>query len=74
VRFGRDLVSAAVCLSLWSWRPAAMHLFLLALLAIILADVALWGFRKIPFTCSYLPGKSLGSRQKKRRALSTQSE
>jgi hypothetical protein len=24
----------------------------------ILADICLLGFRKIPFTCSYLPGKS----------------
>jgi len=33
------------------------HLAVLGLLGIILADVCLWGFRKIPFTCSYLPGK-----------------
>ena len=33
-------------------------MLVLGLLGIILADVALLGFRKIPFTCSYLPGKS----------------
>jgi hypothetical protein len=52
------LISAAVCFWLWPWRQAAAHLVVLGLLGTILADVALFGFRKIPFTCSYLPGKS----------------
>ena len=52
------LVSTVVCFWLWPWRPAAAHVLVLGLLGIILADVALIGFRKIPFTCSYLPGKS----------------
>jgi len=52
------LVSAAACLWLWPWHQAAAHLLVLGLLGMILADVCLWGFRKIPFTCSYLPGKS----------------
>lgn len=52
------LVSAAACFWLWPWRQAAAHLAVLALIGIILADLCLWGFRKIPFTCSYLPGKS----------------
>jgi hypothetical protein len=50
--------SAAAFLSIWSWLAAAGHLLVLALLGTILADVCLYGFRKIPFTCSYLPGKS----------------
>jgi hypothetical protein len=50
------LISAAVSLKLWP--QAVDHLIVLALLAIILADLVLWGFCKIPFTCSYLPGKS----------------
>lgn len=33
------------------------HLVVLALLGSILADLCLIGFYKIPFTCSYLPGK-----------------
>jgi len=49
---------AAIFLWMWPWRPVAIHLAALALLAGILADVCLFGFRKIPFTCSYLPGKS----------------
>ena len=52
------VISAAVCFWLWPWQQAAAHLAVLGLLGIILADVALFGFRKIPFTCSYLPGKS----------------
>lgn len=52
------LCSAAICLWLWPWRQAAGHLAVLGLLGMILVDLALYSFRKIPFTCSYLPGKS----------------
>lgn len=52
------LVSAAVCFWLWPWPQAAAHLVVLGLVGLILADLALYSFRKIPFTCSYLPGKS----------------
>jgi hypothetical protein len=52
------LASAVLCLWLWPWRQAAGHLALLGLLGMILADLCLHSFRKIPFTCSYLPGKS----------------
>ena len=44
-----------------TYRPlsqAAAHLVILALLGLILADLNLLGFYKVPFTCSYLPGKS----------------
>ncbi|MCP5118837.1 MAG: hypothetical protein GY953_49120 [bacterium] len=52
------LGSAALFLSLWPWEAAAGHLAVLLLLGITLTEVCLWGFHKIPFTCSYLPGKS----------------
>ncbi|MGC1617394.1 MAG: hypothetical protein WA765_02780 [Candidatus Acidiferrum sp.] len=52
------LGSAAMCLWLWPWRQAAGHLVVFSLLGMILVDLALYSFRKIPFTCSYLPGKS----------------
>jgi len=52
------LVSAALCLWLWPWRQAAGHLVVLGLIGLTLAGICLRGFRKIPFTCSYLPGKS----------------
>jgi len=44
-----------------SFRPAshvADHLLILALLGWILSELCLIGFYKVPFTCSYLPGKS----------------
>jgi hypothetical protein len=50
--------SAIVFLSLWPWHAAAEHLAVLALLGIILVELCLHGFERIPFTCSYLPGKS----------------
>ena len=34
------------------------HLAVLGLLGMLLGDLALRGFWKLPFTCSYLPGKS----------------
>lgn len=52
------LVSATISLEPWPWHSALNHLVVLALLAVILSDIALWGFHRIPFTCSYLPGKS----------------
>lgn len=45
----------------FSFRPLheiAAHLAVLALLGFIFADLSLIGFYKVPFTCSYLPGKS----------------
>lgn len=52
------LVSAAVLLWAWPLRSAVEHLVILGLWGTILAYVSLYGFHKIPFTCSYLPGKS----------------
>jgi hypothetical protein len=52
------LATAVVSLRLWPWREAAAHLAVLGLLGVALTDLALYGFRKIPFACSYLPGKS----------------
>lgn len=49
---------AVLFFSTWSWYFAIPHLAALALLGTILTDVSLHGFGKIPFTCSYLPGKS----------------
>lgn len=52
------VVSAPLLLWFWPWTTVAEHLLALGLLGSLLADVSLRGFRKIPFTCSYLPGKS----------------
>jgi hypothetical protein len=43
---------------LWPWRIAAAHMIILGLVGVIMAELWLHGFRKIPFTCSYQPGKS----------------
>jgi CubicO group peptidase (beta-lactamase class C family) len=42
----------------WPIQAAIGHLCVLILLASILTDVCLYNFHKVPFTCSYLPGKS----------------
>jgi CubicO group peptidase (beta-lactamase class C family) len=51
-------VAAAVFLWMWPWRPAVGHLAVLGLLGAIVAELCLTNFHKIPFTCSYLPGRS----------------
>jgi hypothetical protein len=50
--------SAVFFLHAWPLGPAMSHLAVLALLGSILVELCLRGARKIPFTCSYLPGKS----------------
>lgn len=52
------LVAAFFFFSRWTWLPAAGHLLILALIGAIAVEASLYGFSKIPFTCSYLPGKS----------------
>jgi CubicO group peptidase (beta-lactamase class C family) len=42
----------------WPWRIAAEHLAILGLLGVIAGELSIHGFCKIPFTCSYQPGKS----------------
>jgi hypothetical protein len=51
-------IFAALLFWLWPWRVAAEHLLLIGLLSIFVAELSLHSFPKIPFTCSYLPGKS----------------
>jgi CubicO group peptidase (beta-lactamase class C family) len=43
---------------LWPWRIAAGHSVILGLAGMIIAELSLPSFRKIPFTCSYQPGKT----------------
>jgi lysylphosphatidylglycerol synthetase-like protein (DUF2156 family) len=51
-------IAAVVFFSMWPWLAALLHLAFLALLGAILAELCLYNFHKIPFTCSYLPGRS----------------
>jgi CubicO group peptidase (beta-lactamase class C family) len=52
------MILAALLFWVWPWRIAAEHLTILALIGIIVAELWLADFSKIPFTCSYQPGKS----------------
>lgn len=50
--------AAVVFLRAWPSGPATAYLAALGLFGLILVELSLRGARKIPFTCSYLPGKS----------------
>ena len=52
------LVSACLSLSFRPWSQVAKHLAVLAVLGWIFSEISLVGFYKVPFTCSYLPGKT----------------
>ena len=49
---------AAVYLSCWPTLPAVEHTLVLCAAAVLLVSRSLDGFHKIPFACSYLPGKA----------------
>jgi hypothetical protein len=48
---------AALLFTIWPRSMAAPHLAALGLFGTILCELALYRFPKVPFTCSYLPGK-----------------
>jgi hypothetical protein len=52
------IVSACIGLSFRPWPLVVGHLLVLAMLGIILVDVSLIRFHKVPFTCSLLPGST----------------
>jgi len=52
------LISASLSLAFRPFAQVAAHLVALGLLGCVLAELSLIGFYKVPFTCSYLPGKS----------------
>jgi hypothetical protein len=51
-------VAAALGAGFRPWTQVAMHLAVLAAVGWILAELCLIGVEKIPFACSYLPGKT----------------
>jgi CubicO group peptidase (beta-lactamase class C family) len=51
-------MSAVAFFSIWPWGPALRHTLALALFGTVLVEIADGNSRRIPFTCSYLPGKS----------------
>jgi hypothetical protein len=52
------LLSAALSLPFRPWWAVVEHLAALALLGWAFVEIALLHFQKVPFTCSYLPGKA----------------
>lgn len=52
------VISAALGLSFWPLSMVAAHLLVLALLGLILTELSLIHFHKVPFTCSLLPGST----------------
>ncbi|HKE23473.1 MAG TPA: hypothetical protein VKB88_13995 [Bryobacteraceae bacterium] len=54
------LTAALAPFEIWirGWRPAVIHLTFALVLALVLLHLLLVWFRKIPFTCSYFPGKT----------------
>ena len=52
------LAALAIYLLIWPAGPAAQHLVILAAGTVILIERSMYEFRKMPFACSYLPGKS----------------
>ena len=52
------LMAAFLSLPFRPWQHVAEHLAVLAFVGWIFVEVSLIGFYKVPFTCSYLPGKS----------------
>jgi hypothetical protein len=52
------LVSLLLSAGYRPWLPVAEHMVLLAFFALAAVELCLVGFAKIPFTCSYLPGKA----------------
>jgi len=51
------LISAAFC-GVYPWRPMVGHQLALLCLGMLLVELCLYRFRKIPFACSYLPGNA----------------
>ena len=52
------MAAGLVGIALWGPGVGALHLFFTAALGVLLADVLLVGLRKIPFACTYFPGRS----------------
>jgi hypothetical protein len=52
------LLVAGLFVAIFPWRPVLGHLVVLLLLGTLLVELCLYTFKKVPFTCSYLPGKA----------------
>jgi hypothetical protein len=52
------LLAAAIGAGMRPLEPVAAHLAILAVAGVLMADLSLTGFHKVPFTCSLLPGST----------------
>jgi pimeloyl-ACP methyl ester carboxylesterase len=52
------MAMAVAYLMIWPRVPALLHIAILVLAGVILVERSLTEFRKVPFTCSYLPGQA----------------
>ena len=51
-------IAASIYMAVWPWPRALGHTAFLAAFGLLIIELALTGFAKVPFTCSYLPGKA----------------
>ena len=51
-------VATPIYMAVWPWPRALGHAAFLAAFGLLMIELALTGFAKVPFTCSYLPGKA----------------
>ncbi len=51
-------IAAPIYAAVWPWPRALGHCAFLGLFGLLIVELALTGFAKVPFTCSYLPGKA----------------
>jgi hypothetical protein len=42
----------------WGWRPALLHGFFGLAASIVLVEGFFWRYNKVPFTCTFVPGKA----------------
>src|SRR5262249_28934921 len=52
------VASTVLYFAIWPGRPALEHVAILVAIGTLLVHRSLYGFRKIPFACSYLPGRA----------------
>jgi hypothetical protein len=51
-------IAAPAYLAVWPWPMALGHAAFLAALGLLMIELTLYRFVKVPFTCAYLPGKA----------------
>jgi hypothetical protein len=51
-------IAAPIYMAVWPWPRALGHAAFLAAFGLLVVELSLIGFAKVPFTCSYLPGKA----------------